>query len=47
MAETKNWTKIKITLKVTFIILAKGHNLPGNWARELFKPSEDGQSLVV
>ena len=33
--------------KETLAILAKGHPSPVDWARELFKPSEVGESLVV
>jgi len=31
---------------VTLVILAKSHNLPADWARELFKPCKDLESLV-
>jgi len=29
------------------VILAKRHNLPADFAKKLFKPSEDSESLVI
>jgi len=31
---------------VTMAIFAKGHNSAAGWAREMFKPSKDSESLV-
>jgi len=39
--------KIQVPQKVTLTILAKGHNSPADWARELFKPSRDGWGVEV
>jgi len=48
MAQKTNWMKIQVPQKVvTLAILAKGHNSPAKWARELFKSSKVSESLVV
>ena len=39
--------KIQLPQKVILAILAKGLNSPADWARELFKSSEDSESLVA
>jgi len=39
--------KNQVRQKVTLAILAEAHNLPANWAGELFKHSTDAESLLV
>jgi len=39
--------KNQVLQNVTLAILDEGHNLPAHWARELLKPSEDAESLVL
>jgi len=45
--KNKNWIKIQVPQKVTSVTLAKGHNLPADLARELFKSSKDSESLTL
>jgi len=39
--------KNQVGQKETLAILAEGHNLPANWAEELFKHLTDAESLLV
>jgi len=43
----KTVVKNQVPQKVTLAILAEDHNSPSNSARELFKPSNDAESLVL
>ena len=39
--------KYQVPQNVTLAILAKGHNPPTDWARELFKLSEDAEIPLI
>jgi len=46
MGQIKNWVKIQILQKVPLVILAKSHNTPADYARELFKPFKGSKACT-